>query len=131
MVRKPQFDVLLQVAALRRYARVLTRNEADAEDLVHDTLVRAYEKRASFKAGHSLRAWMLSILHNVFIDVRRRRKAEAERISRAAELNENAIAPIQDLRVRLDQVRRAFLELPEDQRTALHLVAIEGMTFAE
>ena len=45
------FDVLGQLTALRRYARSLTRSDVDAEDLVHDTLVRAYEKRASFQSG--------------------------------------------------------------------------------
>jgi RNA polymerase sigma-70 factor (ECF subfamily) len=122
------FDVLGQLTALRRYARSLTRSDVDAEDLVHDALVRAYEKRASFQSGRNLRAWLLSILHNLFIDGRRARQAETQRIARAAE---PFLAPVQDHQLRLAQVRRAFMDLPEEQRAALHLVSIEGLTFAE
>jgi RNA polymerase sigma-70 factor, ECF subfamily len=129
--RKVHFDVISQLTALRRYARSLTRSDVDAEDLVHDALVRAYEKRASFQAGRNLRLWLLSILHNVFVDERRTRQAEAQRIERAAELQEPFFAPVQEHQLRLAQVRRAFMGLPEEQRAALHLVALEGLTFAE
>jgi RNA polymerase sigma-70 factor (ECF subfamily) len=128
---EPRFDVIGQLAALRRYAHSLARNEADAEDLVHDALVRAYERRQTFKPGRDLRAWLLSVLHNVFVDSRRSHQAEIRRIERAADLAEPHHAPVQGLHVRLAQIRRAFMDLPEDQRAALHLVAIEGLAFAE
>src|SRR6266576_1948146 len=77
---KTSSDELLveQIAAGSKpasYARSLTRSEIDAEDLVHDALVRAYEKRASFRAGHNMRVWLMSIMHNVFIDGTRARRA--------------------------------------------------------
>lgn len=130
------FDVLGQLAALRRYARSLTRNEADAEDLVHDALVRAHEKRAGFdpargEATQGLRGWLFSILHNVFIDRRRSHAAEAARIERFAEEDAGVGEPAQEHHVRLLQIRDAFMELPEEQRAALHLVAIEGLDYAE
>ena len=60
MERKERpFDVIGQLAALRRYARALVRNSDDAEDLVHDALVRAYEKRQSFRRAGNLRTWLL------------------------------------------------------------------------
>lgn len=129
--QKTELDVVGQLGALRRYARSLTRSEADAEDLVHDALVRAYEKRESFQKGRNLRVWLLSILHNLFIDRRRSSAAEAERAARSAELSEPFVAPSQDHHLRLAQIRRAYMGLPEEQRAALHLVAIEGLTFAE
>jgi len=129
--REFQFDVLGELSGLRRYARALTRNDIDAEDLVHDALVRAYEKRSSFRAGHELQVWLLSILHNVFVDGARARGAEARRLARAGELVERQLAPAQDHYVRLHQVRQAFIELPAEQRAALHLVAIEGLSYAE
>ena len=79
-------DVVGQLDSLRRYARSLTRSSIDAEDLVHDALVRAFEKRASFRAGHNMRVWLMSILHNVFIDGTRLRRAEVQRLARATEL---------------------------------------------
>lgn len=133
---RSSFDVPAQLSAMRRYARALTRSEHDAEDLVQDALVRAYEKRGSFEPasrdkGRGLRVWLLSMLHNVFIDRRRSRAAEERRVVQAMELTEDSAAPIQELHVRLSQVREAFLDLPEEQRAALHLVAIEGLGYAE
>ena len=136
MQKSSTFDVLGQLAALRRYARALTRDEADAEDLVQDALLRAYEKRSGFdpERGESvqgLRGWLFSILHNVFIDRRRARRAEVERESDLAENGPMAGEPAQEHHVRLAQIRDAFMVLPEEQRSALHLVAIEGLGYAE
>lgn len=129
--RTPRFDVLGQLGALRRYARSLTRDASDAEDLVHDALVRAYERRSSFRSGGNMRAWLLSILHNTFIDGVRSRRAESVRAGDGARLAETALAAPQEHSVRLAQVRDAFMALPEEQRAALHLVAIEGLSYQE
>jgi RNA polymerase sigma-70 factor, ECF subfamily len=129
--RKTRFDVIGQLGSLRRYARSLARNEQDAEDLVHDALVRAYEKQASFRANGNLRTWLFSVLHNTFIDGFRSRQAETRRIAQAAEITETAQQPAQEHAVRLEQIRRMFETLPEEQRSALHLVAIEGLSYEE
>lgn len=126
-----QDDVFGQLAPLRRYARALTRDEAGADNLVHDALVRAYERRATFRAGGSLRAWLLSILHNTFLDARRRRAADLRRDAQAAQLTEPAVPAGQESSVRLQQLRRAFMALPEEQRAALHLVTIEGLAYQQ
>jgi RNA polymerase sigma factor (sigma-70 family) len=126
-----RIDVVDQLDSLRRYARSLTRSSIDAEDLVHDALVRAFEKRASFRAGDNMRVWLMSILHNVFIDGTRLRRAEVQRLTRATELVSQTCPPAQDHHVRLNQVRETFMELPDEQRAALHLVAIEGLRYAE
>ncbi|HSI39304.1 MAG TPA: sigma-70 family RNA polymerase sigma factor [Xanthobacteraceae bacterium] len=126
-----RFDVIGQLSSLRRYARSLTRNEADAEDLVQDALVRAYERRASFQPGRSLRAWLIAIVHNAFVDAHRARRTSAARDALAGALADDAVEAAQDHHVRLAQVRAAFMELPEEQRAALHLVAVEGLSYAE
>ena len=72
-------DVVGQLGPLLRYAHALTRDETQAEDLVHDALVRAYERRSTFRLGGNLRAWLFSVLHNTFVDGRRRRAAELRR----------------------------------------------------
>jgi RNA polymerase sigma factor (sigma-70 family) len=126
-----RMDVIGLLGPLRRYARSLTRNETQAEDLVQDTLVRAYERRASFRSGGNLRGWLLSILHNTFIDGRRRHMAELCRLEHAAALADTAAPPEQESRVRLQQVQAAFMSLPDEQRAALHLVAIEGLSYQE
>jgi len=126
-----RFDVTSQLAALRRYGLSLTRNAADAEDLVHETLVRAYEKRGSFRADRNLRSWLLSILHNCFVDASRKRSSETVKLLRASEQAETYAPPPQDHAIRLTQIRQAFMALPEEQRAALHLVAIEGLSYQE
>ncbi|MGK7871076.1 sigma-70 family RNA polymerase sigma factor [Falsiroseomonas sp. E2-1-a20] len=126
------FDVVAQLGALRRYARSLTRDEVAAEDLVHDALIRAYENRAGFRPGADLRPWLLAILHNGFVGGWRSRQAERRRLEEVATL-----APSQnpglgpEAAVRLGQLHRAFAALPDEQRAALHLVAVEGVPYGE
>ena len=126
-----KFNVLGELPSLRRYARTLTRSDIDAEDLVHDTLVRAYEKHGSFRTGADLRVWLLSIMHNIFIDGTRARGAEAQRLKRIGELVDQELPPAQDHHVRLCQIRQAFIELPDEQRAALYLIAIEGLSYSD
>src|SRR5262245_3153964 len=126
-----RFDVTGQLPALRRYGLSLTRNAADAEDLVHEALVRAYEKRSTFRKDRNLRAWLLSILHNCFIDGTRRNRSEAAKLLHASELAQDSAPPPQDHVVRLAQIRQAFMALPDEQRAVLHLVAIEGLSYQE
>lgn len=126
-----QFEVIGQLATLRRYARSLVRDSTDAEDLVHDTLVRAYERRKTFRRGANLRNWLLAILHNAHIDRLRKSRSLTRRHDAAAEEAEQAVPPAQEHAVRLQQVRNAFFDLPEEQREALHLVAIEDLSYQE
>jgi RNA polymerase sigma-70 factor, ECF subfamily len=118
------------ISDLRRYALALTRNGQDAEDLVQETLTRAYAGWTSFRIGQALRPWLMSILHNIHVDgIRARRVRKAHE---ATEVDRNAHAPApQEDAARLSEVRRAFLNLPDDQREALHLVGVEGLTYSE
>ncbi|TPL94940.1 sigma-70 family RNA polymerase sigma factor [Mesorhizobium sp. B2-3-12] len=127
----PRFDIIGQLGSLRRYARSLTRDGVEAEDLVHDALVRAYERRGTFRSGGNLRAWLLSIVHNTFIDRVRSHRSEAARLEQAGYLADSSTPAPQEHSVRLAQVREAFFSLPEEQRSALHLVAIEGLSYQQ
>jgi RNA polymerase sigma-70 factor, ECF subfamily len=128
---KSRFDVIGQLGALRRYGLSLTRNAADAEDLVQEAVMRAYEKRASFRDDRNLRAWLLAIMHNCFVDTARKSRSEALRLSRAGELALDHSPAPQEHVVRLAQLRETFMTLPDEQRAALHLVAIEGLYYQE
>jgi RNA polymerase sigma-70 factor (ECF subfamily) len=124
-------DVLGQLPALRRFARSLARDESEAEDLVHDALVRAYEGRQTFRSGGSLSAWLMSILYNTFATGRRRDTAEQRRIEQVGAAAPQSEQPPQDHAVRLAQIRDAFEALPDEQRAVLHLVAVEGASYQE
>jgi RNA polymerase sigma-70 factor, ECF subfamily len=125
------FDVIGQLAALRRYAMSLVRNKYDAEDLVNDALVRAYERHGSFHHDGNLRRWLFAILHNTHIDRLRSKKSAARRDAIAAEMFDPIVESGQEQVVRLNQLRAAFMELPQEQRQALHLVAIEEFSYQE
>jgi RNA polymerase sigma-70 factor (ECF subfamily) len=130
--RKPRkSDVMSELPALRRYALSLTRNPIDAEDLVHDALVRALERSATYDAEGNLRGWLMSILHNRHVDRIRSGKSAAGRDRDYAAQTAEAMPPNQLESVRLNQVRRAFDLLPDEQREAMHLVTIEGLSYDE
>src|SRR3974390_3486459 len=81
----PRPELVAAIPRLRRYARVLTRNPARADDLVQDTLLRAWDKRGLWKAGSDLRAWLFTIMHNVYQNQRALARGEAANVSLDAE----------------------------------------------
>ncbi|WP_152046267.1 sigma-70 family RNA polymerase sigma factor [Aureimonas psammosilenae] len=129
--KKRDIDVIGLLGPLRRYALSLTRDPNEAEDLVHDALVRAMEKRDQFQTGRALRPWLMSILHNRFVDQLRSRRAEALRNAEIGLRVDPAAEGSQHGAARLADVRRAFMALPDEQRAALHLVSVEGLSYDE
>lgn len=119
------------VPALRRYARALTHDADEADDLVQDCLERAIRKRALWRPTGAMRAWLFRILLNVHRnDLRTRRRARAV-IAPDLPLAEAAIAAPQLGRLALAETARAMQALAPEQREALLLVAVEGMSYAE
>lgn len=124
-------DIRDDLLAMRRYARSLTRDDQDADDVVQDALVRAIEGRATFQPDRSRRRWLLAIVHNVFFSTKRRESAEARRNSRFAETLTDQLEPAQEEHARLAQIARGFAALPEHQRAVLHLTAVEGLSYQQ
>lgn len=119
------------VAPLRRYARSLTRNADHADDLVQDCLERAIRKQALWRPQGPLKAWLFRMLLNVYRnDLRsRRRRPATVPVDQVTELPQ--VAPAQPGRMQLAETAKALDQLPEEQRTALLLVVLEGMSYAE
>jgi RNA polymerase sigma-70 factor (ECF subfamily) len=117
------------VAGLRRYAFALTGGQQEAEDLVQDTLLRAIAAARSFRSGGNLRAWLFSIMHNAFISEVRRRLPQAVELS--DEIAAPAAAPAQLITLELREVLSALARLPEPQRAALSLIALEQFSYEE
>ena len=128
---RDDLDIVGQLDALRRYARVLTRDAEAADDLVQATFVRAQERRARFRAGADVRVWLMAILHNLFLDSRRSAQAAQARDQAWAETRPAFVEASGEMAARLAQLRAAFLSLGPEQREALHLVAVEGLGPAE
>jgi len=125
-------EVAAHLESLRRYARALTRDHAAADDLVQEALLRAIERAGTYRSGGSLRAWLAGILHNCFISGRRRQAAEARRDETFAGLHETAGQEgDQEHAAQLALVADRFYGLPEPQRSVIHLVAVEGLSYQE
>lgn len=115
---------------MRRYARALTRDGVEADDLVQQALLKAIEGRGSFRPGGSLKSWLLAIVHNQFISARRRAAVET-RHRNSLDGQDHVHDAGEEQRLYLQDVWRRFATLPEAQRAAIHLVAIEGLTYQE
>jgi len=125
-----QQDVIALIPALRAFAWSLSRNGSDADDLVQDTLIKAWTHRDKFEPGTNLRAWLFTILRNTFYTnaVRRRREVGDENGKHAATLQ---AAPTQDWSVALRSLQQALHKLPDEHREALVLVGAAGLTYEE
>jgi RNA polymerase sigma-70 factor, ECF subfamily len=132
----PDPDLVAALPRLRRYARVLTGDVNRADDLVQDTLARAWEKRALWRAGSDLRAWLFTIMHNVHVNqfsIRRRELAES-----SLDADEGPVAgweiPVratQSDRVELAEVLVQIGRLPTEQREVLMLAAVEELRYED
>ena len=116
---------------LRRYARALTGDAWAADDLVQDTLERACVKWRLWVVGSNLRAWLFTLMHNLFANQVRRsaRQSQAGREVDLDEVGAELLAPQATPEVVLD-LQRCLLRLPEDQRAVLLLVTLEDMSYA-
>lgn len=118
------------IPALRRYARALTGNTDRADDLVQDCLERAIRKQALWANNTNLKAWLFTILLNVFRNaLRHDKQVRFEALD--AMPSEPSQAPAQHGRLALGEVSRAIARLPDDQREVLLLVVLEGANYAE
>ena len=120
------------IPALRRYAWALLRSRNDADDLVHDCLVRALDKLHTKRDGADVRAWLFTIMHNLFVSGYRRRKNRAHAES-LGDVHDNAasLRPNQDDALLLRDMLRALDHLPEEQRSVVLLVSVEDLSYAE
>ena len=121
-----------RIPALRRYATALLRNREEADDLVHDCLVRALDKLHTRRDDADVRAWLFAIMHNLFISQLRRQKSRpaGEPIDESHEAT-LALRPDQEASLHFRDLVDALNRLPVEQRSVLLLVAVEDLSYAE
>jgi RNA polymerase sigma-70 factor (ECF subfamily) len=111
---------------LRRYARALVGDRDGADDLVQDTLERAVRKFHLWRPG-DLRAWLFSIMHNVFIN-----QLKARKIPSDVEIDESFAAPVPTVTgMDVLDLQRALLTLAPEQREVVLLIALEDMSYSD
>src|SRR5262245_60379809 len=119
-------DIEAAVPALRRYARALTRNAELADDLVQDTLVRALRSEHLFHGG-DIRSWLYTILTNL----NRNRLRSLARRPMVQAIEDNDAPELAGPEAGGRDIERALASLVEDQRAALLLVVLEGLSYRE
>jgi len=126
-------ELLTLVPRLRRFARALTRDSADADDLTQAALERALKGRGQWQPGTRLDAWMMRIMRNCWIDEARRR-ARSGRTFASEEAGEWIGSDDHvriEQRLELQDVDRAMGTLPAEQREVIALVLVEGLAYRE
>lgn len=128
----PEFqNALVEVLPhLRAFARSLTRRREQADDLVNDAVVRALSAAAQFQPGTNFKAWMFTILRNLYYNGRRRQSSRFSSIDDMPGL-EPSIEPSQESALAFNDFRRAFFQLTDVHREVLTLVGAGGLSYEE
>jgi RNA polymerase sigma-70 factor, ECF subfamily len=121
--------IVEHIPRLRRYARALVGDRYAADDLVQDTLARAWNKFYLWRPGSDLRAWLFAIMHNVFVNQVRRRRYEVEQP--LDDLPAIAVRATQSDQLELRDMDKALRTLPLEQREVVLMVVVEQLTYGE
>lgn len=123
-------ELVRLVPELRAFALSLSRNPSVADDLVQETVLKAWAKLDTFAEGTNMRAWLFTILRNTFYSGARKGKREVPDIdgAYAAQLSQK---PDHDGRLALRDFAVAFAKLPDEQREVLILIGASGLSYDE
>lgn len=126
-------ELVTEIPYLRRYARALSRSARsdEADDLVQACLERALLKVHAWQPGTNLRAWLFTILHNLFISELRRRRPLYVPMPERLSVHEAATAVRPEAYLELEAVEQALQRLPVEQREVILLVGVEGLSYEE
>jgi RNA polymerase sigma-70 factor (ECF subfamily) len=117
---------------LRRFARGMAGSAAAADDLVQSACERALSRSHQFQEGTRFDSWMFRIVQTIWIDQLRAREVRKEEHEDAAmDIGTDLPARMIDARLRLKEVQAALSAIPAEQRTALLLVTVEGLSYKE
>ncbi len=132
MADQPGFkrELLATLPSLRAFAVSLCRRPDQADDLVQDTVMKAWAKQASFEMGTNIRAWLFTILRNEFYSQMRKRGREVQD-AEGAFTERLSVHPSQHGIMDLGDFKRALDRLPDDQREAIILIGASGFSYEE
>ncbi len=123
-------ELVTHLSAVRALARSLCGGTALADDLTQEALIKAWASRDSFTPGTNMRAWLCTILRNVFYSHIRRHAREIQDVE-GVHAGKLVAQPEQQGHVELQDLAQAMQRLPDDQREALMLVAAAGFSYEE
>src|ERR1700682_5888240 len=123
-------QIVTLLPRLRRFARNMTRNPQDADDVVQIALERALTRLDQWRSDARLDSWLFKIVRNAWIDELRSR-GRRDKVFLAAEAGDNIGEDSMERETELLSVQSAMARLPEDQREAVSLVLVEGLPYRE
>jgi len=123
--------LIAQLPALRRYATALVGNPAAADDLVQDCIERALRRSEQIRDGRRLAGWLRSILHNLYVDELRRRRARGIEEDISNLMDDKALSTPAEDRGALNELSAALNSLNFEHRQILLLVGLEGLNYRE
>ncbi|PTX08341.1 RNA polymerase subunit sigma-24 [Achromobacter mucicolens] len=130
MRAEDEAQILACIPSLRRYARGLTGDPDRADDLVQDTLERAWSRYSRWQKRGELRAWMFGIMHNHFIDGVRAAGRRSDQTA-PGDLPDAPVRATQTDHLEVRDLDRCLLALPAEQREVLLLIAVEDLSYQE
>lgn len=126
-----QNALVAETGKLQKFALRLTRNKADADDLLQSTCLRALEKADYFEEGSNLFSWTSKIMYNLFVSGYRRKSKFETQYDPEPYLEKQTVKPAQDINMEFADIQRAMNKLTFDQKKILILVCIEGRSYQE
>ncbi len=126
----PKDELVTHLPALRAFALSLTRNRAAADDMMQDTVLKAWSNMDKFTPGTNMRAWLFTILRNNFYTSRRKLNREVADIDNVFS-DKMSVKPDHDGRLQMMDFKEAFDQLPDEQREALILVGVSGFSYED
>jgi len=126
----PRDDIVTHLAPLRAFAISLTRDTQAADDLVQDTIVKAWGNFEKFQPGTNLQAWMFTILRNTFYSGKRKLSREVADVDGVFAAN-LSVSPDHDGRLAVTDFLKFYGQLPVEQREVLALVGASGFSYEE
>lgn len=122
-------DVLSHVKALRAFAMKLSHNHTVSDDLVQDTMFKAFSKKAQYKEGTNLKAWLYTILRNEFLNTVRKNRFVSDPDDVFS--SHITVNPEQEIIIQWKEFNAIFSDMEEDKKRGLQLVLIDGYSYEE
>lgn len=124
-------EMTQEMDGLFKFAMRLTKNSADAEDLLQSTILRAYEKKHLFKKGSSVFKWSSKIMYNLFVSNYRRKVKFETQYDPESYLEKESVEASQDDQMMVQQVGEAMKKLSGEHSEILIMICVQGMQYQE
>lgn len=130
-MNEPIDKIVEQIPRLRRYARALVGSADHADDLVQDCLARALSRLSLWKIDSDMRAWLFTILHNIFVNESRKQSKQPQCLPLSKMPEQSQIGAEPDQAIRISDLESGLRDLQPEQREVILLIGLEGLSYQQ